>query len=291
MNEQDGSRFIVHRSSFHLLRGRELRIGRTPLVMGILNITPDSFSDGGVHFDHAKATHAALQMEADGAAIIDIGGESTRPGAAAVTADLEIERVVPVIEEIRKRSEIPISIDTRKAEVAERAIAAGADMINDVSALRHSPQMATTAAKHGVPVILTHMRGEPATMQQFAKYDDVVRDVAVELRGFVENARKADVGQILIDPGIGFAKTLEHNLALLARADELTEIAPVVIGASRKAFIGHLTGRDSGPDRATGSLAAVAAAHRAGAAVVRVHDVRPTVDFLRVLAAIAEQAR
>jgi dihydropteroate synthase len=274
------SSFLVHRSSF-------------PRVMGILNITPDSFSDGGVHFDHPKAVQAALQMEADGAAVVDIGGESTRPGAQPISADEEIGRVIPVIEQIRKRSEVPISIDTMKASVAERALAAGADMINDVSALRADPAMARLAARSGVPVILMHMRGEPRTMQKDIHYDEVVSDVARELTKFRDDAVAAGVdrAQILIDPGIGFGKTFEHNLELLARARELRLIAPLVIGASRKAFIGHLTGRTAGPDRMAGSLAAIAAAERAGATLVRVHDVRETVDFLKVLTAIAERER
>jgi dihydropteroate synthase len=257
-------------------------------VMAILNITPDSFSDGGVHFDQSKAVHAALQMEEDGAAIIDIGGESTRPGAEPLAAQIEIDRVLPVIEQIRRRSAVTISIDTRKAAVAEEAIGAGADLVNDVSAMRYSAGMAAVVAKSGVPVILMHMRGEPATMQQFAVYDDVVTDVGRELSSMIDDAVEAgvDPGKILIDPGIGFAKTFDQNLELLARAHELTALGPVVIGASRKAFIGHLTGRPSGPDRALGSLAAVAAAQRAGAAIVRVHDVRATVDFLKVLLAI-----
>lgn len=256
--------------------------------MGILNITPDSFSDGGVHFDQSKAVHAALQMEEDGAAIIDIGGESTRPGAELLLEHVEIDRVLPVIEQIRRRSAVPISIDTRKAAVAEEAIGAGADLVNDVSAMRYSAGMAAVVARTGVPVILMHMRGEPATMQQFAVYDDVVTDVGRELSSMIDDAVEAgvDPGKILIDPGIGFAKTFDQNLELLARAHELTALGPVVIGASRKAFIGHLTGRPSGPDRALGSLAAVAAAQRAGAAIVRVHDVRATVDFLKVLLAI-----
>jgi dihydropteroate synthase len=257
-------------------------------VMAILNITPDSFSDGGVHFDQSKAVHAALQMEEDGAAIIDIGGESTRPGAEPLAAQIEIDRVLPVIEQIRRRSAVTISIDTRKAAVAEEAIGAGADLVNDVSAMRYSAGMAAVVAKSGVPVILMHMRGEPATMQQFAVYNDVVTDVGRELSSMIDDAVEAgvDPGKILIDPGIGFAKTFDQNLELLARAHELTALGPVVIGASRKAFIGHLTGRPSGPDRALGSLAAVAAAQRAGAAIVRVHDVRATVDFLKVLLAI-----
>ena len=289
MNQQNRSSLIVHRSSFSLPRGRTLEIGHSPLVMGILNVTPDSFSDGGVHFDPSKAIESALQMETDGAAIIDIGGESTRPGAEPIAAQVEIERVVPVIEAIRKRSDIPISIDTRKAAVLEDAVKAGADILNDVSAMRYSAGIAAVAVRTKVPVILMHMRGEPSTMQQFAQYDDVVREVGAELQGFVDAARAAGVEQVLVDPGIGFAKTFEHNLELLARARELTKIAPLVIGASRKAFIGHFTGRPAGPDRVAGSLAGVAAAHRAGAAIVRVHDVRETVDFLKVLTAIAER--
>ncbi|HXH93895.1 MAG TPA: dihydropteroate synthase [Thermoanaerobaculia bacterium] len=271
----DRSSFIVNSSS-------------SPAVMGILNVTPDSFSDGGVHLDHTKALHAALQMEADGAAIIDIGGESTRPGAEPLAAQIEIDRVVPVIEQIRKRSAIQISIDTRKPEVAEEAIRAGANIVNDVSGMRYSAAMPAVVAGNGVPVILMHMRGEPATMQELAVYDDVVADVARELISIIDDAVAAGVdrNKILIDPGIGFAKTFDQNLELLARADELTSLGPVVIGASRKAFIGHLTGRTSGPERAIGSLAAVAAAHLAGAAIVRVHDVRETVDFLKVWMAI-----
>jgi dihydropteroate synthase len=267
------------------------RPARGPLVMGILNVTPDSFSDGGVHFDHPKAVHAALQMEADGAALIDVGGESTRPGAEAVPEGEEVARVVPVIEQIRRRSAVPISIDTRKAAVAEAALRAGASMINDVSALRHDPAMAALAARTGVPVVLTHTRGEPATMQQFARYEDVVGEVLRELGGFVEAALAAGIARdkILVDPGIGFAKELEHNLELLARCEELRGLAPVVIGASRKAFIGRLTGQPGGPARMVGSLAAVEAAFRGKAAMVRVHDVRETVEFLRVLVAIDEK--
>jgi len=274
------STFNIEHSTFAL--------NASPLVMGILNITPDSFSDGGVHFDQSKAVHAALQMEEDGAAIIDIGGESTRPGAEPLAAQVEIDRVLPVIEQIRRRSAVTISIDTRKAAVAEEAIGAGADLVNDVSAMRYSAGMAAVVAKSGVPVILMHMRGEPSTMQQFVVYDDVVNDVGRELSSMIDDAVAAGVSRekILVDPGIGFAKTFDQNLELLARAHELTALGPVVIGASRKAFIGHLTGRPSGPDRALGSLAAVAAAQRGGAAIVRVHDVRATVDFLKVLVAI-----
>ena len=274
--------------TLRLPRGRTLAFGRVPLVMGIVNVTPDSFSDGGVHFDRTHAFEAALRMEADGAAIVDVGGESTRPGSDPVSADVEIERVVPVIEEIRKRSDVPISIDTTKARVAAAALDAGADAINDVSALRCDPDMRRLAVERGIPVVLMHMRGTPKTMQQDIHFDDVVADVARELTEFRDAAIAAGIERdlIVVDPGIGFGKTAEHNLQLLARAHELTTIAPLMIGASRKAFIGRLTGRDAGPDRAAGSLAAVCAAARAGAAIVRVHDVRETVDFLKVLQAI-----
>src|SRR5712691_2132517 len=296
MNNNDpGSSFIVHRSSleFRLPRGHKLAIPRPPGLIGIINVTPDSFSDGGVHLDHSKAVHAALQMEQDGALVIDIGGESTRPDAEPIAAQVEIDRVIPVIEQIRQRSDIPISIDTRKGAVAEEALAAGADIVNDVSALRYSAGMSAIVARAKVPIILMHMRGEPGTMQENIHYDEVVSEVGRELTSFRDAAIAAgvDPSQILVDPGIGFSKSFEHNLEILARAAELTTIAPLVIGASRKAFIGHLTGREAGPDRMVGSLATVAAAHRAGATLVRVHDVRQTVDFLKVLTAIAERQR
>ena len=256
--------------------------------MGIVNVTPDSFSDGGVHFDRAKAIESAVRMEQDGASMIDVGGESTRPGSEAVSIEQELERVIPVIEGIRERSGVTISIDTRKARVAQAALDAGADIINDVSALRHDPELRSLAARRGVPVILMHMRGEPRTMQEDIHYDNVVDDVARELNEWRDDAMAAGIAedQILIDPGIGFGKTFDHNLELLARCEEFTRLAPVVIGASRKAFIGHLTGQAAGPARMPGSLAAVAAAHRGGATIVRVHDVRETVDFLKVLGAI-----
>ena len=256
--------------------------------MAILNVTPDSFSDGGVHFDRAKAIESALRMEQDGASMIDVGGESTRPGSEAVSIEQELQRVIPVIEGIRERSAVTISIDTRKARVAQAALDAGADIINDVSALRHDPELRSLAARRGVPVILMHMRGEPRTMQEDIHYDDVVDDVARELSEWRDDAMASGIAedQILIDPGIGFGKTFDHNLELLARCEEFTRIAPVVIGASRKAFIGHLTGQPAGPARMPGSLATAAAAHRGGATIVRVHDVRETVDFLKVLGAI-----
>jgi len=267
---------------------RLLRFPGSPLVMGVVNVTPDSFSDGGVHFDRHKAIESALQMERDGAAIVDVGGESTRPGAQPVAVDAELERVVPVIEEVRRRSSIPISIDTMKSVVASAALAAGADIINDVTALRFDPDMRRLAAERGSPVILTHMRGEPRSMQKSIHFDDLMQEVTAELSQWRDRALAAGIpaDRIFIDPGIGFGKTFEHNLEILGRCKELRSVGPVVIGASRKAFIGHVTGRESGSPRLFGSLAAVAAAARGGAAIVRVHDVRETVDFLKVFTAI-----
>lgn len=269
---------------------RSIPFSPNPLVMGVLNVTPDSFSDGGMHFDRARAVESALQMAADGADLIDVGGESTRPGAEPVSAEEEMARVVPVIEEIRTRSSIPISIDTMKARVASAALNAGADIINDVTALRFDPDMRPLAAERNVPVILMHMRGEPRSMQKTIHYDDLMKEISAELTAWRDQALAAGIGadRIFVDPGIGFGKTFEHNLEILGRCSELRSLAPVVIGASRKAFIGHLTGRASGSPRLSGSLAAVAAAARGGAAIVRVHDVRETVDFLKVWRAIEE---
>lgn len=258
--------------------------------MGVLNITPDSFSDGGVHFDRDRAVESALQMEQDGAALIDVGGESTRPGAEPVSSDEELHRVVPVIEEIRRRSPIPISVDTMKAAVASAALDAGADIINDVTALGFDPDMRQLAAERNAPVILMHMRGEPQSMQKTIHYDDLIQEISAELMAWRDQALAAGIRaeRIFVDPGIGFGKTFEHNLEILARCSEIRSIAPMVIGASRKAFIGQLTGRGSGSPRLFGSLAAVSAAARGGASVVRVHDVRETVDFLKVWSAIEE---
>ena len=256
--------------------------------MGIINVTPDSFSDGGVHHDPEFAVESAIRMVEDGAAIVDVGGESTRPGADPVPAEAELERTIPVIREIRARSEVAISIDTMKAEVAKEAIEAGADIVNDVTALRHDSEMRELVADRKVALILMHMRGEPRTMQKNIHYDDLLADIIAELQKWRSEAieRGIDPDRILIDPGIGFGKEFHHNLEILAATERFAALAPVVIGASRKAFIGHLTGRASGPDRMAGSLAAVAAATLGGASIVRVHDVRETVDFLKVFESI-----
>ncbi|MFA6956421.1 MAG: dihydropteroate synthase [Thermoanaerobaculia bacterium] len=280
-------------TSIALRGGARLELHERPLVMGIVNVTPDSFSDGGVHLRASDAIESALRMADDGAAIVDVGGESTRPGSEGVSEDEEIARVVPVIEGIRRRSGVVISVDTMKAAVAEAAIGAGAGIVNDVTALNFDPRMTEVVATSGAAVILMHMRGEPKTMQQTIDFDDVVLEVRAELAARCKHAIASGIraDAILIDPGIGFGKTFDHNLEILARAGELRALAPVVIGASRKAFVGHVTGRSAGPERMAGSLAAVAAAATAGAAVVRVHDVRETVDFLKVWRAIGRAAR
>ena len=258
------------------------------IVMGVLNVTPDSFSDGGWFFDAAKAVERGLRMAADGAAIIDVGGESTRPGSASVSADEQIKRVVPVIKALCKKIDVPISIDTYKHEVAKAALEAGAGMINDITALSDE-RMAELAAKHDMPVVLMHMQGRPATMQIEPKYDNVVNDV---LQFLLERARRAenagiDRKKIFIDPGIGFGKTLEHNLLLLRNIDKFVASGyRVLIGTSRKSFIGKLTGKEEPSERIFGTAATVALCAAAGVSIVRVHDVAEMVDVVRVVKAI-----
>jgi dihydropteroate synthase len=261
--------------------------------MGVINVTPDSFSDGGTHYDAAIAVESALRMVEEGAAIIDVGGESTRPGAEPLDGTTEIARVVPVIEALRARSEVVISVDTMKSEVARAAIEAGADMVNDVTALRHDEKMSAVISETGAGAVLMHMRGEPRTMQHSIHYDDLLGEIESELAQWHDEALRRGIARerLMVDPGIGFGKSFEHNLQILAAVDRFTAIAPVVIGASRKGFIGHLTGREAGTERAPGSLAAVAMAAIGGAAVVRVHDVRETSDFLKVFGAIRSAAQ
>lgn len=257
---------------------------RWPLVMGIVNVTPDSFSDGGLYFEPEIAADAVFRMEAAGADLVDIGGESTRPGSDPVAAGEEMRRVIPIIQRVRERSSLPLSIDTRKAAVARAAIEAGADIVNDVSAMSYDPEMAGVVREAGAAVILMHMRGDPKSMQQEIRFDDLLGEVRAELseRRDAAIAAGIDPARIFVDPGIGFGKTFEHNVELLRDLEPLRQLGPVVVGASRKAFIGHLTGKSAGRPRMAGSLAAVAAAALQGAAIVRVHDVGETVDFLRV---------
>ncbi len=266
---------------------RRVHGGGAPLVMGVLNVTPDSFSDGGRFVRAADAVAHARTLIDDGADVLDVGGESTRPGAEAVAADVEIARVRPVIEAVRAASDVPISVDTMKPSVACAAIDAGADIWNDVSALRHDPESPRVASTLGCPVVLTHMQGLPKTMQAQPRYDDVVVEVGRFLKARADVARAAGVARdaILVDPGVGFGKTLDHNLELMRALPALAKAVgkPLLFGASRKRFIQAIDdpARDE-TDRLGGSLAAAlwAAAH--GARVLRVHDVRETVQALAV---------
>jgi dihydropteroate synthase len=247
--------------------------------MGVLNVTPDSFSDGGHWLDPDAAVAHGLALAAEGADVVDVGGESTRPGAAEVPVEAELARVIPVVDALAHH--VRVSIDTRKREVAEAALDAGATIVNDVSASLYD-----VAAVHEAGWVAMHMRGTPLTMQQEAQYDDVVSDVREFLVHRVRLALAAGVTEVWIDPGLGFAKTVDHNLALLARLEELVATGhPVLVGASRKSFIGRLTGGAPVDDRLEGSLAVAVWAMQKGAAMVRVHDVRATVQAARLVAA------
>jgi dihydropteroate synthase len=268
--------------------GRALRLDR-PRIAGIINVTPDSFSDGGRFLDARRAIEHGLKLVGEGADLLDVGGESTRPGAEEVSAGDEIARVVPVIEVLAKQTSVPIAIDTSKPEVMRAAIAAGAGFINDVYALRREGAL-DAAAQLKVPVCLVHMQGEPRSMQDAPHYDDVVSDVRRFLaeRIFACEMSGIDKKRIVVDPGFGFGKTLENNLALLRALDQFASLGvPLLVGLSRKAMIGTLTGRDKQADRAVGSAAVALLAVQKGAAIVRVHDVAATRDALAVWEGVA----
>lgn len=261
-------------------------------VMGVLNVTPDSFSDGGRFFDRDKARGRAATMAADGADIIDIGGESTRPGAGEIGSAEERDRIMPVIESIADSLTIPISVDTRKAEVAQAAIEAGAGIVNDISGLRFDPEMAPLIARTGAAVILMHARGTPRQMQTFAHYDDVVSETISELRSSVEIAKRAGINEdrIIIDPGIGFAKTAEHNLEILNRLDEFNVLGrPICVGTSRKSFIGRVLGIPDPDARLVGTLATCVIAIMKGAGILRVHDVKEAVMASRMTDSVLKE--
>lgn len=271
--------------------GARLFDGPGPFLMGVVNATPDSFSDGGRYLDAAAAVDRALRLADEGADLVDLGGESTRPGAPAVPVAEEIARVVPVVERLRARGyPLPISVDTSKGAVARAALAAGADLVNDVTALS-DPELARACAEAGVPVVLMHMRGTPADMASRATYGDVVADVARELGAALARAEGAGVARerTILDPGIGFAKTAEQSLELIARVGELRALGrPLLVGPSRKSFIGKVTGAEVG-DRLPGTLAAVAACVLAGVELLRVHDVAPARQAATVAAALRER--
>ncbi len=273
-----------------VLRDRILDLSE-PLVMGVLNVTPDSFSDGGRFFSVDAAVEQGERIAAEGAAIVDVGGESTRPGAAPVGVDEEIRRVVPVIERLAVRVDAAISVDTSKPEVMLAAVAAGASMVNDVRALRVPGALAAAAAS-GASVCLMHLQGEPATMQQQPEYTDVLAEVRRFLASRIAACEAAGIlrERICVDPGIGFGKTADHNLALLARLAEVgVEGRPVLVGVSRKSLVGIITGRAPG-ERHAGSIAFAGLAAASGAAIVRAHDVAATLDAVRIGSALRRAA-
>lgn len=270
------------------LRGRTCVLGARTFVMGVLNVTPDSFSDGGRFAAVEAAVEAGLAQFADGADVVDVGGESTRPGAAPVPADEELRRVVPVVEALRRRHDGFVSVDTTKAVVARAALDAGADLVNDVSGFRFDPAMAPLVAERGVPAVLMHLRGDFSGMHRGPAYGDVAREVARELDERLREAERAGVApsQVVLDPGLGFAKDAGHTLELLRRLPELRALGrPLLVGPSRKSFIGRVLDLPAG-ERVFGTAAAVAASILGGAHLVRVHDVRPMVEVARVCDAV-----
>jgi len=257
--------------------------------MGILNVTPDSFSDGGLYFDKGRAIQHALRMEYEGADIIDIGGESTRPGSEAIPVQEEIRRVVPVIESLARKVKVPISIDTYKSAVAEAAISAGASMVNDISGLRFDPKMPEVVAKNKVPVVIMHIKGTPKDMQKNPTYKALIPEIMDYLREGIAIARRAGIpdDKIIIDPGIGFGKTVEHNLEIIRRLHEFTGFEkPILLGPSRKSFIGKILDDLPVMERLEGTAAAVAIGIFNGANIVRVHDVKAIVRVARIAEAI-----
>ena len=275
------------------LARRSLSYGERTLVMGVLNITPDSFSDGGKFYSTESAVEHALQMIAEGADIIDIGGESTRPGAASVSEEEELRRVIPAIKSLTISASVPISIDTTKSSVARAALKAGAEIVNDISALRFDPAIADEVAKAKAGLVLMHSRGTPETMQQLPPVTDILGEVISGLRESIAVAEKRGVSleSIAIDPGIGFGKTLEQNVELIAKLDQLAiEFAdfPILIGTSRKSFIGKLLEGAPADQRLYGTIGSIAASVLKGAHIVRVHDVKAAVEAVRVAEAIRQ---
>ena len=285
---------MPQRKLFRLkLRSRTLVLGERTLVMGVLNVTPDSFSDGGRFFSLRSTIDGALAMELAGADILDIGAESTRPGSVGISAAEELQRLLPVLEALRTRLKIPVSVDTQKAGVAEIALGAGAAILNDISGLKSDPRMAKVAAKFGVPLILMHMRGTPRTMQKQPFAKNVLNDVIARLRHSITIARRAGVrkSQIILDPGIGFGKSFQQNYELLARLPELAKLSyPLLVGTSRKGFLGATLashGKPAPPEaRIWGTAATVTASILGGAHIVRVHDVAEMAQVAKVADAL-----
>lgn len=254
-------------------------------IMGILNVTPDSFSEGGLYLDKSAAVKRAIQMVEDGADIIDIGGESTRPGSEPVTAEEELRRTIPVIEVLAKEVKVPISIDTYKSSVAKRALDAGASMVNDISGLRFDPEMPNMVSGYKVPVVIMHIKGRPKDMQQNPVYEALIPEIMDYLREGIKIARQAGISEdkIIIDPGIGFGKTFDHNLGIIKHLREFTFLEkPILIGPSRKAFIAKILGEVSPAERLEGTAAAVAISIINGANIIRVHDVKEMVKVAKI---------
>ena len=265
-----------------------LRMGRRTMIMGVLNVTPDSFSDGGLFFQNDRAVEQGLAMAREGADIIDVGGESTRPYSEGVSDEEELNRVIPVIEALNREISIPISIDTCKARVAEEALQAGASIINDISALRVDPGVASVAARAGVPVILMHMKGTPGDMQDNPTYESLIPEILDFLRAAVERAMEAGIRRemIILDPGIGFGKTYSHNLEIIRELNQFAILGrPMLLGTSRKAFIGHILGVEP-LRRDNGTMATVAACILNGAHIVRVHNVKMASETVKIVDAI-----
>lgn len=270
-------------------RGITLDFSKRTYIMGVLNVTPDSFSDGGLYFEKDVAIEHALKLIEDGADIIDIGGESSRPGSLPVPVEEEIRRTIPVITELTKKTRIPISIDTYKAKVAKEALDAGASIVNDISGLRFDPEMASVVAKNNVPIILMHIKGTPNNMQINPTYEALIPEIIDYLRGSIQLCRKSGIPDqnIIIDPGIGFGKTLEHNLEIIANLKEFTSLGkPIAIGVSRKAFIGKILGDVPTSKRLEGTASAVAISIFNGANIVRVHDVLEMSKVVKIADAI-----
>lgn len=274
------------------VRAGDRELGPGPIIFGILNVTPDSFSDGGDYFDQEAALARAMDMLDEGAHVIDVGGESTRPGSDPVSPEEEVRRIVPVIRDIlAERPDTLISVDTYRAATAEAAVEAGARIVNDVTALRGDPRMASLVAEAGCPVVLMHMLGEPKTMQTNPRYENVVREVRDFLAERAECAEKAgaDPQNVILDPGIGFGKTLEHNLSLLHDLDAVVGLGfPVLVGTSRKRFLEKITGIVTASERVAATVATTVLAYERGATLFRVHDVRANADALAVADAVRQ---
>jgi dihydropteroate synthase len=279
----------VSRSRYSLrCRGTSLPLGPRTLVMGVLNVTPDSFSDGGRYYEKEKAVAHGLRMVEEGADLLDVGGESTRPGSKPLPLEEELTRVLPVIEALARGVDVPISIDTYKSTVAQRAIDAGASIINDISGLRFDPSLARVAANHDTPIILMHIRGTPETMQKDVQYDSLFSEILRSLSESIQEAESAgvDPGQIVVDPGIGFGKTAEHNLLILKNLSEFRVLGkPILLGTSRKSFIGKIL-KEEADQRLEGSLSSIAIGVLHGAHIIRTHDVLPARKVIAVADAI-----